>query len=140
MWWFRSTAYITEPGHSAVNLKINEDENPSQPVSLDENGIIMAKRCEVGRSLSCYVKFGHGNADFPSCWSISQKVQFCNKNKWLLIKQKKLGVIHVWLLALSVQINHGVWKFHKIVGQLWSLAYGDFKEKQLKSFHKSICW
>lgn len=31
------------------------------------------------------------NCDLPDCWSLEQKEDFCRKNEWLIVQNKKLG-------------------------------------------------
>ena len=31
------------------------------------------------------------NDEWPSCWTLEQKTDFCSKNEWLCFREKKLG-------------------------------------------------
>uniref|UniRef100_A0A8C8RJZ3 HAT C-terminal dimerisation domain-containing protein n=1 Tax=Pelusios castaneus TaxID=367368 RepID=A0A8C8RJZ3_9SAUR len=76
--------------------------------------------------------------DWPSCWTVEQKTDFCSKNEWLWFKEKKLGcTVCRNVGSLGVEAKMGM----KISTQ-WSngeiTCYGEDRKKQLTSLRKKI--
>ncbi|KII65997.1 hypothetical protein RF11_15812 [Thelohanellus kitauei] len=78
------------------------------------------------------------NNDWPSCWTVEQKTEFCYKNEWQWFQDKKLGcTVCRNVGSLSVEAKMGM----KISTE-WSngeiTCYGDDRKKQLTSLRKKF--
>ena len=78
------------------------------------------------------------NDDWPSCWTLEQKTDFCAKNEWLCFQEKKLGCTTCRKVGtLGVEATMGM-KISKEWTNNEISYYGEDRKQQLRSLRKKI--
>ena len=75
----------------------------------------------------------------PDCWNPSQKEDFCKKNEWLVLKNKKIGCkICKQVVSLGVERCKQGMNISKPWANIQISHYGDSKKIQMTSLRKKI--
>lgn len=77
-------------------------------------------------------------SDYPDCWNMDQKIEFCLKYDWLITENKKLGCsICRGIGALGIEQNVGM-KISKEWTTITVIPNGETRQRQLSSLRKKI--
>lgn len=117
-------------------LKLDEETETCTTVAMEKDHSQPSSSSVTSSSFN--EDIGQGNKQWPDCWSLEQKNEFCKKYSWLIVQNKKLGC--------KVCSNVGYLGSEKTCGMKMSkqwtqceiTSFGETRAQQLTALRKKI--
>ncbi|XP_028592483.2 peroxisome biogenesis factor 2 isoform X1 [Podarcis muralis] len=123
---------------SSYFVPLSQKRKAEETAEIVESTSDPFKHCKTNTEDTCGQEDGGSGKDWPECWTLLQKNDFCQRNEWLFVNNKRLGCkVCRDVGGLPVEKRMGMkisveWANCKIS------HFGESRKQQLMSLRKKI--